>query len=77
MNYSMWSNYYPFNYFHLHALGLGVLLVMLPLNAVIWYIMEGYQVNQMKKKDERVRLITEILNGIKVLAEGDIRTYYY
>jgi ATP-binding cassette subfamily C (CFTR/MRP) protein 1 len=29
--------------------------------------MEKYQYSQMKKKDERVRLITEILNGIKVL----------
>ena len=29
--------------------------------------MEKYQFNQMQKKDERVRLITEILNGIKVL----------
>lgn len=29
--------------------------------------MEKYQFNQMKKKDERVRIITEILNGIKVI----------
>lgn len=29
--------------------------------------MEKYQYSQMRKKDERVRLITEILNGIKVL----------
>ena len=29
--------------------------------------MEKYQYSQMLKKDERVRLITEILNGIKVL----------
>ena len=29
--------------------------------------MEKYQVKQMNKKDERVRVITEILNGIKVL----------
>ena len=29
--------------------------------------MEKYQFAQMKKKDERVRIITEILNGMKVL----------
>lgn len=29
--------------------------------------MEQYQFSQMKKKDERVRIITEILNGIKVI----------
>ena len=29
--------------------------------------MEKYQFSQMKKKDERVRIITEILNGIKVI----------
>ena len=29
--------------------------------------MEKYQHSQMRKKDQRVRLITEILNGIKVL----------
>ena len=29
--------------------------------------MEKYQFSQMTKKDERVRIITEILNGIKVI----------
>lgn len=29
--------------------------------------MEKYQFSQMQKKDERVRIITEILNGIKVI----------
>ena len=54
------------NLFACICLGLGVLLIMLPLNAIIWYVMEGFQVKQMQKKDERVRLITEILSGIKV-----------
>lgn len=47
--------------------GLGFLLILFPLNAVIWAKMKTYQVLQMAKKDERVRLITEILGGIKVL----------
>ena len=40
---------------------------MLPLNAIIWTIMERYQTKQMILKDERVRVITEILAGVKVL----------
>ena len=51
----------------LHITGLALLLLLLPLNAIVWSIMEKYQYSQMLKKDERVRLITEILNGIKVL----------
>ena len=37
------------------------------MNAIVWAYMEKYQFSQMKKKDERVRIITEILNGIKVI----------
>ena len=47
--------------------GLAVLLILLPLNAIVWTVMERYQSKQMKKKDERVRVITEILSGVKVL----------
>ena len=32
----------------------------------IWYIMDRYQTRQMEKKDVRVNLVNEILNGIKV-----------
>ena len=48
-------------------LGFGVLLVLLPLNAIIWTIMEKFQGKQMELKDERVRVITEIISGVKVL----------
>ena len=48
-------------------LGFGVLLVLLPLNAIIWTIMEKFQGKQMELKDERVRVITEIIAGVKVL----------
>ena len=47
--------------------GLALLLLLVPLNAIVWAKMEKYQFSQMKKKDERVRIITEILNGIKVI----------
>ena len=43
------------------------MLVLLPLNAIIWTIMERFQSEQMIMKDERVRVITEILSGVKVL----------
>lgn len=72
-------HFYPFQYtvsiFHhvviatafFAPLGFGVLLVLLPLNAIIWTIMETFQGKQMELKDERVRVITEIISGVKVL----------
>ena len=47
--------------------GVGVLVLLMPLNMLAWHAMEIYQKEQMKLKDERVNLISEILNGIKVL----------
>uniref|UniRef100_A0AAQ5Y2C9 Multidrug resistance-associated protein 1 n=1 Tax=Amphiprion ocellaris TaxID=80972 RepID=A0AAQ5Y2C9_AMPOC len=40
--------------------GVAVMLLMVPVNAVI-------QVAQMKSKDQRIKLMNEMLNGIKVL----------
>ena len=55
-------------YISSHCLsGLGLLLLLLPINAIVWTYMEKYQFSQMKKKDERVRIIAEILSGIKVI----------
>ena len=42
-------------------------MLLLPINAIVWTYMEKYQFSQMKKKDERVRIIAEILSGIKVI----------
>lgn len=47
--------------------GLVVLILMLPINAYLATIMRRCQMEQMKKKDERVKLMNEILNGMKVL----------
>ena len=47
--------------------GVGVLLVLMPLNLLAWQAMEKYQKEQMELKDIRVNLVGEILNGIKVL----------
>ncbi|KAJ6635067.1 Multidrug resistance-associated protein 1, partial [Pseudolycoriella hygida] len=47
--------------------GLGVMILMIPVSAVIYTYWEKLQVNQMAVKDERVKSMNEILSGIKVL----------
>ncbi|KAL7641498.1 UNVERIFIED_CONTAM: hypothetical protein RMT77_007369 [Armadillidium vulgare] len=47
--------------------GLVILLILIPINGVIARFQKIYQIAQMKKKDKRIKLINEILNGIKVL----------
>jgi ATP-binding cassette subfamily C (CFTR/MRP) protein 1 len=46
--------------------GVGVMILMIPLNAVIVSKTRALQVKQMKNKDERIKLMNEILSGIKV-----------
>ncbi|GFF33953.1 metal resistance protein YCF1 [Aspergillus lentulus] len=45
--------------------GIGVMILMIPLNGVIARMMKKLQIIQMKNKDSRSRLMTEILNNIK------------
>lgn len=45
--------------------GIGVMILMIPLNGVIARMMKKLQIIQMKNKDSRTRLMTEILNNIK------------
>ncbi|GAV03421.1 hypothetical protein RvY_13847 [Ramazzottius varieornatus] len=47
--------------------GLGVMVLMVPINAAIAGRTRMLQISQMKEKDGRIKLMTEILNGIKVL----------
>lgn len=47
--------------------GLFVMIVLIPVNGVIANKAKNLQIKQMKNKDERVKLMNEILNGIKVL----------
>lgn len=47
--------------------GLAVMLLMIPINGWIANRIKVLQVNQMKYKDERVKLMNEVLSGIKVL----------
>ncbi|RLM00925.1 hypothetical protein CFD26_108711 [Aspergillus turcosus] len=45
--------------------GIAVMILMIPLNGVIARMMKKLQIVQMKNKDSRSRLMTEILNNIK------------
>ncbi|XP_037048609.1 multidrug resistance-associated protein 1-like [Bradysia coprophila] len=47
--------------------GLIVMILMFPLNAYIATMLRNYQIVQMKRKDERVKMMNETLSGIKVL----------
>ena len=51
--------------------GLGVMVVLLPFNGFITAKVGKYQKQQMAKKDERLKLMNEILNGIKVSGSED------
>ncbi|KAJ1525343.1 hypothetical protein ONE63_010161 [Megalurothrips usitatus] len=47
--------------------GLASMILLIPVNGYIASRMKSYQLKQMKNKDERAKLMNEILNGIKVL----------
>lgn len=45
--------------------GVGAMLIMIPINALIARFMKTLQLSQMKYKDSRAKLMTEILNNMK------------
>ncbi|KAF3923710.1 hypothetical protein ABW20_dc0104162 [Dactylellina cionopaga] len=45
--------------------GIGVMVIMVPVNWLIARLMKKYQVAQMKNKDSRTRLVAEIINNMK------------
>ncbi|XP_020285956.1 multidrug resistance-associated protein 1 isoform X1 [Pseudomyrmex gracilis] len=47
--------------------GLAVMIILIPVNGLIANKIKTLQIRQMKSKDERVKLMNEVLNGIKVL----------
>ncbi|XP_048869139.1 ATP-binding cassette sub-family C member 3 isoform X2 [Brienomyrus brachyistius] len=47
--------------------GVAVMILLIPLNAAIAVKTRAFQVEQMQYKDSRIKLMNEILNGIKVL----------
>lgn len=46
--------------------GLAFMIILIPVNSVIANKVKTLQIRQMKNKDERVKLMNEILSGIKV-----------
>ncbi|XP_051968146.1 ATP-binding cassette sub-family C member 3-like isoform X3 [Xyrauchen texanus] len=47
--------------------GVAVMVLLIPFNAFIAMKTRTYQVEQMKHKDDRIKLMNEVLSGIKVL----------
>ncbi|XP_074089273.1 ATP-binding cassette sub-family C member 2 [Macrotis lagotis] len=47
--------------------GLGLMILLIPLNGVLATKSRAIQVENMKNKDSRLKLMNEILNGIKIL----------
>lgn len=47
--------------------GIALLILLIPLNGFVAAKMKYFHMKQMKKKDQRVKIMNEILSGIKVL----------
>ena len=47
--------------------GLGIFLLAMPLNALIAKMSEKYQKKKMKDKDKRMKLMNEVLGGMRVI----------
>ncbi|KFV74610.1 Canalicular multispecific organic anion transporter 1, partial [Dryobates pubescens] len=47
--------------------GIAVMVLLIPINAFLVSKSRNIQVRNMKNKDERMKIMTEILNGIKIL----------
>ena len=46
--------------------GVGVILALIPVNAIVGTLAKKYQKSQMRNKDERVKLLNAIIMGMKV-----------
>ena len=49
------------------VVGVSIMIIAIPLNGVAAGFSRRYQLAQMKNKDQRVKLMNEILSGVKVL----------
>jgi len=47
--------------------GLFLMIVLIPINSAVATKSKDFQVKQMKNKDDRAKLMNEILSGIKVM----------
>lgn len=56
--------------------GLAVMIILIPVNGLIASRVKTLQIRQMKYKDERVKLMNEVLNGIKVRGSFTGQLYF-
>ncbi|PAV74681.1 hypothetical protein WR25_19463 isoform C [Diploscapter pachys] len=47
--------------------GIFIMIIFIPLNIFSSVIVKKWQMEQMKLKDERIKMVNEVLNGIKVI----------
>ncbi|KAK3818860.1 MAG: ATP-binding cassette transporter 1 [Benniella sp.] len=47
--------------------GVGVMILMMPLNAWLYLLYQKYEKKYMEHKDSRIKLMNELLNGIRVI----------
>nr|XP_040570177.1 multidrug resistance-associated protein 1-like [Lepeophtheirus salmonis] len=47
--------------------GTGILLITIPVNAILSYFGKKFQMKQMKAKDNRTKILNEVLGGIRIL----------
>ncbi|XP_053202216.1 multidrug resistance-associated protein 1-like isoform X2 [Panonychus citri] len=62
---SIWFLYIELGYSSLF--GLGVMVLMMPINGATVHWCQKFQVKFMEQKDERVKFMNEILSGIKII----------
>lgn len=46
--------------------GLAIMVILVPINIAIANRVKSFQMKQMKYKDDRVKLMNEVLSGVKV-----------
>jgi len=52
--------------------GLALMIIVIPLNAILVKKMQDISTKNMDLKDQRIKLMNEILNGIKVSGELEV-----
>ena len=54
--------------------GLGVMVLLIPINGYLATLQRNLQIEFMTRKDARIKLMNEVLNGMKVRKRSFIRT---
>ena len=57
--------------------GLAVLILLIPINGVIGNATKKLQIEQMKNKDKRIKMMNEILSGVKVRGVAFPRVVFF